>query len=97
MDNWLIIDKIKRGIISYNVGDEVFLFHRKGNGSPRSIEYNVPYKIYKIEDDGHLLVLKPDNVSISSFGPAVTYPIKVHKKYMISRLELRQIRIDYIL
>ena len=41
MNLWVMQDKIKRGLITYEVGDEVVCFHRKSNRHPRPIKDNI--------------------------------------------------------
>lgn len=89
MNNWIIKDKIKRGLISYNIGDEVVCFRRKPNGHPRGIENNTIYTIKGIDLDDHLHVAKR-----SKDGYGFMQPIRVHKTYMINKSELRNIKLN---
>lgn len=89
MDNWVTRDKIKRGLITYNVGETVVLFRRK-KAYPK-LEDDVEYTIQSIEND-FLLVRKH-----SGDGIGWTAPIKVHKTYVISKSGLRDIKIDILL
>lgn len=92
MNNWLIKDKIKRGFINFNVGDEVVCFHRKKNGYPRGIKDNVIYTIKNMDADGHLHVAMR---SIDGVGWMQT--IRVYKTYMINKSELRNIKLTSLL
>lgn len=88
MNNWKIEDSIKRGIIDYQVGDEVVIFKRKKNGHPRSIKDDTTYIIKKIDYDGHLHVI-PKNFNI-------VHATRVHKMYMIQLSILREIKLNSI-
>lgn len=104
MNYWILKDKIKRGLISYNIGDEVVCFRRKSNGHPRGVKDNVIYTIKNIDDDGHLYIATlssdTDSINSSSFTPnrSVRFmqPIRVHKTYMINKSELRNIKLNYL-
>ena len=87
MNIWDIQDKIKRGLISYNIGDEVICFVRKNNGHPRSVKENVTYTIVNIDLDGHLHLVEDP---YSNFFDA----IRVHKIYMIKLSDLREIKLN---
>jgi hypothetical protein len=91
MNYWILKDKIKRGLISYNIGDEVVCFHRKTNGYPRGIKDNSIYTIKNIDSDGHLHVAMR-----ASDGVGFMRPIRVHKTYMINKSELRNIKLNYL-
>lgn len=92
MNNWIIKDKIKRGLITYDIGDEVICFVRKPNGYPRGIKENITYTIKSIDLDGHLQVAKR-----STDGVGWMQPIRVHKIYMIKVSELRNIKLNSLL
>lgn len=83
---------IKRGEISYQVGDEVVVFKRKPNGHPRSLKDGVSYFIKKVELDGHLIISEK-----SGDGNGWQQPIKVHKMYMMNKSLFRQIKLNLIL
>lgn len=89
MDNWIIRDKIKRGLISYHVGETVVLFRRKKT-YPK-LEDDVEYTIQSIEND--FLFVRKNNPN----GLGYSQPIKVHKTYVISKSGLRDIKIDILL
>jgi hypothetical protein len=91
MNIWGIQDKIKRGFISYNLGDEVICFVRKNNGHPKAIKDGVVYVIKHIDLDGHLMVAQ-----LSSNGIGFLQPVRVHKTYMINKSELRNIKLNYL-
>jgi len=82
---------IKRGVITYKVGDEVVLLKRKRTGYPVQVEDGVTYIIKDIEND-NLLIAKH-----SSDGIGWLQPIKVHKTYLINKSKLRDIKINSIL
>ena len=42
---WKISDMIKKGMISYQLDDEVVLFRRKSNGYPSGIKDDIEYTI----------------------------------------------------
>ena len=90
ISDWKFDDMIKRGLISYNEGDEVIVYKRKQDGHPRALKDDVIYTIYRVEVDGHLLVREKQ-------GTGWSQNIKVHKKYMISKTQLRDIKLDSIL
>ncbi len=92
MNNWIIKDKIKRGLIDFNLGDEVICFCRKSNGHPKSIKDGVVYVIKHIDLDGHLMVAQR-----SSNGVGFLQPVRVHKTYMINTSELRNVKLNSIL
>jgi hypothetical protein len=92
VNTWVIKDKIKRGMIVFEEGDEVICFHRKANGHPRSIKDDVNYVVKRVDLDGHIIIAQR-----SSDGIGWQSPIRVHKTYMINKQTLRQIRINSIL
>jgi hypothetical protein len=78
--------------ISYVIGDVVVLFRRKGKkGYPRKIEDDVEYTILDLIDD-NLIIRKH-----STDGHGWAQPIKIHKSYMISKGDLRDVKINSIL
>jgi len=83
-------DLIKYGVVSYKEGDEVIVFKRKPNGYPKSLNDNETYIIYKVLTDGHLIVRKKQ-------GQGWSQTIKIHRKYMINKIELREIKLNQIL
>jgi hypothetical protein len=85
----MIKDRIKRGFISFEEGDEVVCFNRKGNGHPRSIKDDVAYTIKSVDGDGHLMVAER-----SSNGIGFLQPVRVHKIYMIKKSDLREIKLN---
>jgi hypothetical protein len=91
MDSWTIVNQIKDGRITYKVGDKVICFRRKTNGHPRRIKDDVEYTIKEINQDDLIVT----NHSLDGIGWNVG--IKVHKTFMISRKELREIKINEIL
>lgn len=91
MNNWCIIDDIKRGKTEFIEGDEVMVFRRKPNGHPRGLNDDEFYIVQKIENDS-LIVAQH-----SSDGVGFLQPVKVHKTYMISKRFLREIKINSIL
>ena len=50
MDNWIVLNKIKNGSITYSVGDEVVIFRRKGK-YPSHVKDNIIYTIQSVEND----------------------------------------------
>lgn len=92
VNNWVIKDKIKRGIINFKEGDEVVCFFRKSNGHPRAIKDGVVYVVKSIDLDGHMMVAQH-----SSDGVGFLQPLRVHKMYMITQSELRNIKLNSIL
>ncbi len=89
MNIWEIQDKIKRGLVSYELGDEVICFVRKNNGHPKAIKDGVVYVIKHIDLDGHLMVAQ-----LSSNGIGFLQPVRVHKIYMIKKSDLREIKLN---
>ncbi len=83
MDNWIIIDRIKRGLITFSIGDEVIRFRRKKGKYPR-VGDSV-HVVDKIEGD-FLWISPPGYLSV-----------KVHKTYVIKPSDLRDIKIEMIL
>ena len=88
---WKLSDMIKKGMISYSVGDKVIVFRRKSNGHPRGIEDNIEYTIKRVESDSIMVALN------SSDGIGWLQPIKVHKTYMMPKNALRDINLKKIL
>jgi hypothetical protein len=88
MDNWIIIDRIKRGQIVFSIGEKVVLFRRKGK-YPK-LEDDIEYTIQGIEND-FLLLSNP------YYGMGSITPIKVHKTYVFNKKGLRDIKIDILL
>lgn len=79
---------IKDGSVKYKIGDEVIVYRRKRNGYPKFLKDNVVYIITNILPDGHLLLKYDSDVYLKP---------KVHKKYVINKSLLRDIKLDYIL
>ena len=92
MNDWVIKDLIRRGLLSYNVGDEVSILKRKPNGHPRAIKDGVTYTIKEVHQDGHLMVCQR-----SSDGTGFLQPIRVHRMYMMNKSLLREIKLNSIL
>jgi hypothetical protein len=92
MNTWILKDKIKRGYITFDIGDEVICFHRKSNGYPKAIEDDITYIVKNIDSDGHIYVSKH-----SSDGIGWLQPIRVHKIYMIPKYVLRDIKLNSLL
>jgi hypothetical protein len=92
MNSWILKDRIKRGFISFEEGDEVVCFNRKVNGHPRSIKDGVTYIIKSVDGDGHLTVAEH---SLDRVG--FLQPFRVHKIYMIPKSTLRDIKLNSIL
>jgi hypothetical protein len=90
ISDWKFDDMCKRGIITYDKGDEVIVFKRKSDGHPRSLKDDIIYTIYDVNVDGHLLVRFRQ-------GTRWSQTIKIHKKYVISKTQLRDIKINEIL
>lgn len=90
MDNWIIINKIKNGTITYSVGDEVIIFRRKGK-YPSQVEDNTVYTIHTVENDFITVHKRSGN------GYGWSQPIKVHKTYMLHPGELRDIKLEILL
>lgn len=91
MDNWIIKNMIKNGLITYIIGDEVVLLKRKKSGYPRSIKDGEVYIVTSIEND-QIIVSQH-----SSDGIGWLQQIKVHKTYLINKSKLRDIKINSIL
>jgi hypothetical protein len=91
MDSWTIKSNIKDGKVKFRVGDKVICFRRKANGHPRGIKDGVEYTIKSIVNDDLLVTTH----SLDGIGWNQT--IKVHKTYMISKEDLREIKINEIL
>lgn len=92
INTWVLKDRIKRGFISFEQGDEVVCFNRKTNGHPRSIKESVTYVVKGVDSDGHLIVAQH-----SSDGIGFLQPIRVHKIYMIPKIILRDIKLNNLL
>jgi len=92
VNTWVIKDKIKRGMMVFEEGDEVICFHRKSNGHPKAIKDGITYVIRHIDSDGHIIVAQH-----SSDGVGFLQSIRVHKMYMMSKSALRDIKINSIL
>jgi hypothetical protein len=90
MNNIIIKDKIYSGEVSYSVGDEVIVFTRKSNGYPKKLKDDISYHIYEVLPDGHLIVREKR-------GQGWSQTIKVHRKYMINKGDLRGIKLNQIL
>jgi hypothetical protein len=92
MNEWVLNDMIKKGVVSYQVGDEVVVLKRKSNGHPRSIKDGVVYVVRNVDLDGHITVAQH-----SLDGVGFLQPIRVHKTYMIVKSILRDIKLNSIL
>lgn len=91
MDSWTIKSNIRDGRVKFRVGDKVICFRRKTNGHPRMIKDDVEYTIKSIINDDLLVTTH------SLDGIGWSQVIKVHKTYMISKADLREIKINEIL
>jgi hypothetical protein len=91
MNQSILKDKIKRGLIPYEIGQEVVILRRKPNGHPRSIKDGVTYIVKSIDSDGHLTVAEH-----SSNGIGFLQSIRVHKMYVINKSLLRDIKLESI-
>ena len=89
MDNWIIVDRIKRGMFQYSIGDEVILFRRKGK-YPRDIDESATYTITDIQGDFLIVNIRALN------GMGWMSPVKVHKTYMVPKYGIRDIKIDLL-
>lgn len=83
----IIDDLIRSGSVTYNIGNEVIVYRRKKNGYPKFLKDDIFYIITDILTDGHLYLRESNKNS----------PKKVHKKYVINKSILRDIKLDYIL
>jgi hypothetical protein len=90
LDNWKIYDMVKRGILTYSIGDEVVVFRRNKDGHPKSLDDNKIYTIHNINIDGHLILRY-------KIGKGWSKTIKVHRKYMINKSKFRDLKIEMIL
>lgn len=90
MDNWIVLNKIKNGYITYSVGDEVVIFRRKGK-YPSHVKDNIIYTIQRVEND-FIIISKR-----SGDGRGWSQPIKVHKTYMLHPGDLRDIKLEILL
>ena len=88
---WKISDMIKKGMIAYQVNDEVVLFRRKSNGYPAGIKENIEYTIKKVEGEAIYVALH------SSDGVGWLQPIKVNRTYMIPKYALREANLNRLL
>ena len=89
MNEWVLKDMIKKGIVPYNVGDEVVILKRKSNGHPRSIKDGITYIVRDIDSDGHITVAQH-----STDGIGFLQSIRVHKMYLINKSILRDIKLN---
>ena len=90
-ETWKIVDMIKKGIISFQKDDPVYVFRRKKNGHPRALKDNEEYFVLNQDSDSLF-------VSQHSFdGVGWKSPIRVHKTYMMNKQTLRQIKINSLL
>jgi hypothetical protein len=97
MDSWTIKSNIKDGKVKFKVGDSVICFRRKANGHPRKIKDDVEYIIKSIVNDD-LFVTTHSLDGIGWNAPLLQHQaIKVHKTYLISKADLREIKINEIL
>jgi len=92
MNDWVLKDRIKKGLVPYNIGDEVVILKRKSNGHPRAVKDGVVYIVKQIDLDGHITVAQR-----SSDGVGYLQPIRVHKMYLINKSVLRDIKLNSIL
>ena len=92
VNTWVLKDKIKRGLINIEIGDEVVCFDRKANGHPRAIEDGIIYTVKNTDIDGHVYVAKR-----SKDGVGWMQQIRVHKTYIIPQYILRDIKLNNLL
>jgi hypothetical protein len=95
MDSWIVKDRIKRGVISFSVGDKVVLFRRKGK-YPSRVKDELVYTIESIDGD-FLFVLNPDYPNGFQGVNLSQSKIKVHKYYMVSKTDIRDLKIESVL
>ena len=91
MNRWVLKDRIKRGIIQFELGDEVICFDRKVNGHPRSIKDGISYVVTHLDEDGHMTV-----ESSPQWESFELQHIRIHKIYMMRKSELRDIKLSEI-
>jgi hypothetical protein len=89
LNDWVLKDQIKRGLFTYNKGDEVSILRRKSNGHPRSIKDDKIYIVRDVHSDGHLTVAEH-----SLDGIGFLQSIRVHKMYMMNKSLLREIKLN---
>ena len=83
---------IRSGQYSYNKGDLVYLSHRKSTGYPRKIQEGETYVIHSVQ--GEFVFVHPAaELPISQFYNN----IKVHKYYILPKIQSRDRKIDAIL
>lgn len=82
---------IKKGMITYQVNDEVVLFRKKSNGYPVDIKEDVEYTIKRVEGETIYVAIH------SSDGVDWLQPIKIHKTYMIPKYALREVNLKKLL
>ncbi len=83
---------IRSGQYTYNKGDLVYLSHRKSTGYPRKIQEGETYIILSVQ--GEFVFVHSANES-----PKSSYynNIKVHKYYILPKIQARDRKIDTIL
>lgn len=88
MNTWILKDKIKGGVITFEEGDNVVCFRRKVSGYPGSIKDGEIYIVEKVEGE-HLYIQQH-----SSNGIGWLQPIRIHKTYMMPVQVLREIKLN---
>jgi len=91
MNQWKIKDMIKKRQITFKIGDEVIVFRRKKNGYPRGLKDGVSYFVREIHND---IIIIGEH---SSDGIGFKFLRKIHRTYIISKIKLRDLKIESIL
>lgn len=92
MNIWIIKDKIKRGLIRIEIGDDVVCFDRKSNGHPRAMKENLIYTVKNKDFDGHIYVSQR-----AEDGIGWMKQIRVYKTFIIPQYILRDIKLNNLL
>ena len=88
---WKVLDMVKRGVITYVIGDKVVVYRRKSNGYPKAIKDGIEYTIRSITGESLQVAIN------SSDGIGWLQPISVNKNYMIPKYVLRDINLKKLL
>lgn len=90
MNTWKLVDKIKNGVVNYNIGDQLVLIRRKGNGYPNSIKDGEEWFLKNIDRD-FLIIRKHSTDGIG------LQEKRIHKTYFLPKHYLRNIKLEEIL
>lgn len=91
MNTWKLVDKIKSGAVSYEIGDALLLIRRKSSGYPNSIKDDEQWFLKKVDRD--FLIIHKHSLD----GIGWLQEKRIHKTYFLPKNYLRNLKLEEIL